>query len=522
MKHSFFLVIPKQETNPQRLREFDEKILGQWIAELPIANPLLASRLVYDYITELNRIKMPVQLRLDTLEQLRPSFLAIEEYLRSRLVKTDFPKEESDKKTLRFLVTLEQELTISYWIALKELSRQSGWFQGKNTSLSLQRCLKGLSEIVHSHMLMGMAVPDWVWMDLHSLYKLAVKLKKHNTQVSTLDDINPGKKTRSPAETYSEIILLALADGKGLMQREIKLAYSLIQTMGHLLEFDDQPIPGQSARCQILSSEDKPPIFATTSAILSDKDVLYVDFSAIYFALDELKTRINPEESRFSALSLSGGSSEKWTVDLLDYLKQRWQGIPLQSAPLFEDRLDRYVSIGLNSTFKLLYPDKKIEHDEHEPVSEFLAQSVSGRLLSGVFSTPGQVSIGNLISFRKTDAPVEKRSLGIIDTLMVEKEPGKLSFGVQLLAQNIVAINYYSKRMGDSKDLFKKALLYQVKSKESKSFFITDTFILKNGDIISLFIDHEEISVTLNNKKNIGLGYWQFECAKSTTQEKSV
>jgi hypothetical protein len=54
-----------------------------------------------------------------------------------------------------------------------------------------------------------------------------------------------------------------------------------------------------------------------------------------------------------------------------------------------------------------------------------------------------------------------------------------------------------------------------VKNNEPKSYFITDTFMLKTGDLIRLFVEHDEFSVILKNKKNIGLGYWQFECTKA-------
>ncbi|WP_300247049.1 hypothetical protein [Methylovulum sp.] len=459
---------------------------------------------------------MPAQLRLDTLEKLRSSFLAIEEYLRSRLMKTDFPKEESEKKTLRFLVALEKEFTLSYWIALKEFTAQSvSWFQGKNTPLSIQRCIKGLSEIVKSYFIMGMAVPDWIWMDIHSLYKLSIRLKKQTTQIALNDDVNPANKTSSPEEIYIETILLLLADPKGLMQREIKLVYSFTQTLSSLISFKSQPVIGQLRQCVILADEDKPPFFQAGDAIQSDSIRFYVDFTALYPALDTKKTGFNISESRFAALNIMGSSPEMLTVELLNYLKQRWSGIPHESASLFGDRLDRYIAIGLTATYKL---QKTLDVSEEDEL-EFIAQSVSNRHLSCIFKKPGVLSVGSLVSFRKADAPVNRRGLGIVDRLVVEKENGKLNFGMALLTANAIAVNYFPINTG-SNEVFKKALFYQVKDQESKSYLITDTFILKTGDMIRLFIEHEEFNIALKNKKNIGLGYWQFECTKSPEKKK--
>ncbi|WP_019864783.1 hypothetical protein [Methylovulum miyakonense] len=516
MRHSFFLVIPKQRNDPQRLKEFDEKILEQWVSELPIANPLLASRLVYDYITELNGIKTPVQLRLDTLEKLRPSFLAIEEYLRSRLVKTDFPKEESEKKAFRFLVALEKEFTLSYWIALKELNSHSvSWFQGKNISLSIHRCLKGLSQIIKSHFIMGMAIPDWIWLDLHSLYKLSLKLKKQTAQIALNDAVNPTSKTSSPEGCYIETLLLMLADTKGLMQREIKWVNSFIQTLSPHVVFKNHPILGQQTQCIVLLDEDKPPFFQLSDDIQSESIRLFIDFTTLYQIIDAKKASVNVPESRYTASNLVGNANEKLTVELLDYLKKRWSGIPLESTPLFGDRLDRYIAIGLTATYKL---QKALDIAEEDDL-EYIAQSVSNRLLSCIFKKQGILSVGSLVSFRKAGTPANKRSLGIVDKLVVEKENGKVSFGLSLLTPHALAVNYFQLNTG-ANEAFKKALFYQVKDQESKSYLITDTFFLKTGDMIRLFIEHEEFNITLKNKKNIGLGYWRFECMK--TPEKKI
>ncbi|CAA9890704.1 conserved hypothetical protein [Candidatus Methylobacter favarea] len=113
MKNSFFLVIPKQQNNPLRLKQFETRALQQWLTELPTANPGLASRLIHDFIREFDATEMAAQSRLEALELLRPSVLVIEDYLRSRLIKTGFPKAENDKKILQVLIPIEKEFTIS-------------------------------------------------------------------------------------------------------------------------------------------------------------------------------------------------------------------------------------------------------------------------------------------------------------------------------------------------------------------------------------------------------------------------
>ncbi|MGZ4998356.1 MAG: hypothetical protein ACXV7E_07990, partial [Methylobacter sp.] len=79
MKNSFFLVIPAQQKNPARLKEFEAKALQHWVSELPTANPGLATRLLHDFLIDFNAVEMKFQLRLDALELLSSSVHDIED-----------------------------------------------------------------------------------------------------------------------------------------------------------------------------------------------------------------------------------------------------------------------------------------------------------------------------------------------------------------------------------------------------------------------------------------------------------
>ncbi|MDD5580880.1 MAG: hypothetical protein PHY16_16590 [Methylobacter sp.] len=505
MKNSFFLIIPSQQNNPLRLKQFEAKALQQWVVELPTANPGLATRLIHDFIKVFNATEMAAQSRLEALELLRPSTLVIEDYLRSRLIQAGFPKEENDKKILQVLISIEREFTIGYWIVLKELTqRDISWFQGKHAALAIQRTIKGLSSIVISHFIMGMPVPDWVWIDLHSLYKLSVKIKKDTTKIA--NDINQANKTSTPEECYLQILLLSLANPIGLMQKEIPLVYGFIETLISLVSLKNTAMSGLQMQCLISIDEDKPPHFELNAK--NDSTALYLDFSGLIKAFKQREKLISATEARFSSMHVLKKSSSKPTAELLDYLEQRWSGIDLQGAPLFSDRLDRYIAVGLASTFDL----QTLSIKDNEADMEFLVHSASDRLLSGVFNKTGVFSVGSLVSYRKTDMPIYKRSLGIVDRIMVTKQSGKINFGMQLLAKDSLPVTYQPWDAQERK-VSHKALIYKIKEENmEKSLIITDNFMLKDGGAILIFMNNENLSMTLINRKNIGLGYWQFEC----------
>lgn len=516
MKNSFFLITPTQQNNPQRLKEFKDKALQQWISELPTANPGLATQLLHDFLRDFNAIEMTTQLRLDALEMLSPSVHTLEDYLRSRLIKAGFPKEDNDKKILNVLVEIEKEFTIGYWMVLKELTKRDvGWFQGKNTALAIQRSIKRLSSIVVSHFIMGMPIPDWVWIDLHSLHNLSVTLKYNTTKVS--NDISPSNKASSPEECYRQILLLSLADPTGLMQKEILFVYSFIETIGSLISLKKEPVFDHKIQCVILTDEDKAPHYQFEASVKNDSAMLYLDFTRLFKAFKQKEKFINAAEARFSSMHPLKNNIEKPSPELLDYLEQRWLGIDLQGIPFFSDRSDRYIAVGLESTHEL---QNTLEFTGEKDL-EFLVQSASDRLLSGVFKKTGVLSVGSLVSFRKTDSPEHKRSLGIVNKVVVDKQSGKINFGLQLLAHQFVAVTY--EQLGETgNDVLQKGLFYTAKElADEKSYLITNIFMLKDGDIIRMFMNNEDFPVVLSSRKNVGLGYWQFECRRVADKSRS-
>ena len=527
MKNSYFLVIPKQQKNPLRLREFEENALTSWITELPTANVGLATRLMHDFIVESNTIEMPSQLRLNALELLRPSMLVLEDYLRSRLMREGFPKEENEQKILGVLVGIEKEFAIGYWTVLKDLTRRTvGWFQGKNTALALQRCIKGLSSIVISHFIMGISIPDWVWMDLHSLYKLSVKIEKNAIKVT--NDFNQSNKASSAEDCYLQILLLSLVDPTGLMQKEILLVDSFIETISSLVNLKSTPMQGHALQCVVFTDEDKPPLYQSGVASKKDTSVLYIDFSKLQKVFEHKEKLIDVTEARFSSVQMQKNNNGKLTAELLDYLEQRWAGVSLQGEPLFSDRLDRYIAIGLASTLDL--HDSSNVYDKKD--LEFLVQSESDKLLSCSFTQTGVLSVGSLVSFRKTDMPEYSRLLGVVDKVIVAKQSGKIIFGMKLLAQQFISVDYSQLDVAAlanevpkngtvvADEELKKGVFYS--PNEQEEYIITDTFMLKDEDALRIHTHDDSFSVTLKNRKNVGLGYWQFECVRIKEKKKHV
>jgi len=121
------------------------------------------------------------------------------------------------------------------------------------------------------------------------------------------------------------------------------------------------------------------------------------------------------------------------------------------------------------------------------------------------------ISVGSLVSVRKSDMPEHRRALGIVIRVSVEKQSEKIIFGLQLMARQIFPVTYTLTAGGNSQ----KGVFYGVKDSEGeKGMLLTDSFVLKNDDTIWLTLKNEDLMIILGNRKNIGLGYWQFECRR--------
>ncbi len=403
------------------------------------------------------------------------------------------------------MVSLEREFSIGYWIVVRELSRKSvGWFQGKNTALAIQRVIKGLSDVVISHYLMSQNIPDWVWIDLHSLYKLGVKLKKESVKVS--DDGSANSKSSSIEDCYRQILLLSLAEPSGLMQKEILLVHQFISKLYASVKLADKPEQGMLMLCVILVDEDQAPFFSSTSKF--DSAALYIGFDKLFKTLRRKEKYVNEKEARFSSMHILKGNEGKLPVELLNYLELRWSGIPLEGTPFFSDRLDRFFAVGLNATHDL----QESSSQTNDVVLEYKAESASERTLSCQFKKTGVISIGSLVSFRKPNMPESKRSLGVVNKLMVAKTDGTINFEVEAITAQSHSVSFL-KLDAKEEDIPQKALIYGVDSKEGqKSFLIIESFFFKDEDLLRLYMNNDNFPIVLRDKKNIGLGYWQFEC----------
>ncbi|MEN8260361.1 MAG: hypothetical protein ABFS02_07215 [Pseudomonadota bacterium] len=516
MKNSFFLTIEPQKKSPKDLRSFEPAALRCWLDELPTANYGMTARALHERINQLNGIEANALFRLEALELMRPSFLMIQEYLRARISSTGFPLGEDEQKIGGLLAQITRNLSTSYWLVVRDLTQKTaGWFQNKHTALAIQRVMGGLSGVLLTYYLMALPVPNWVWLDLHSLYRLAREKKKDGFKVK--DEAFHLKHT-SIENTYKQILLVSLADPCGLLQKEILELYAFSEKLAGFVELESN-VSGQGARCVLLTEEDKPPMWLETDKEYDKGSTVYqVMLGKLIDHFKKHPDRVeNPGVVRFGAITASEDPAELLAPEFSAYLTARWSGRPLRGDACFQDRQDRLFSIGLKATHSHLAP---IDSSE-AAVDEWLVESASDRSLSCAFDQPNQIFIGSLVSFRRNGAGNAQRALGTVCRIHMDKPQGAVRFEVHVLTPQVYAVGTQSVTAKDPK-LYQRTLLYVGNGQVNRTCIILESQKLKDGDVIRLLMQNDSFPIQLQHRQNVSLGYWQFECARVVQQQNSV
>ncbi|MDT8406771.1 MAG: hypothetical protein RQ715_05940 [Methylococcales bacterium] len=513
MKNSFYLVIPSQQQAPELARWYQEKNLKHWLDELPIINPALSTRMLLDLVQQANQLVMPAEKRLDVQELLRPAYLTIVENLRARLLYGGLPKSDNEQKVFAALTQLEKAFTLGYWIATREVTqRDLGWFKSKQVSLAIHRSLLGLANIVVSHYLMNTPIPDWVWIDLHSLYLLAVKLKKETVKVaaSGLDNDQPAATIE---EIYLQIVLLSLSQPDSLTPREILHVHGFVQPLCEYLALQRAPVKNQEKQCLIQTDEDLPPFFSDDSTKYADTSLLFINFHKFLKILAQANKFIDRDSVRFGAVAPGNQERRLIAPELYHSLVLHWQGKRYLGPALFADRLPRRVAVGLDVNANL----GKRSDAEADEQHELTVTSASPRSLAVVPHQANLIAIGSLVGFRKEATPHNQANLGVISKISNAHKGKELVFEIRQLAPVFYPVSLTA-NVSDWETAGMNGLVYSDPDKKTR--LILESYSLKEGDVLWMRLNQEEFPIILRNRENIGIGYWGFECRR--IEEKGI
>ncbi len=521
MKNLYFLSIPERENSPEQALAFRSKTLKQWIAALPTGNYGMTTRLFHDHVQLMNKTEIENEVVMEALDLLYPTFQNIHEFLLTKIIGKGFPLSSDEQKIGHLAETVAKDFFIAHWIVLQSLlnTKSPGWRQGKAIPVYIERLIRGLSQLIIIRFLLHTPTPDWIWLDLHTLYRIAEKKDKENIKIKENSKIYGAASSIKTA--YKQILLIFLADPFGMTQREILQVYSATLEWGALTEFNLKNTTEQAKCCVINLDEDSPPTWEDSLiAVEKSESILYVfGLDALIQKLFDLKRRVEPKLGRFD-LSLASVDNSLISNSLLQYLCDQWSGIEQEKLNLYEDKKPRLLSIGLKATHQQLNPPT---NPEEKIFADWLVTVNEDQSLRCEFDQSGQLFIGSLISSKRVDLDNAKRLLGIVRRIWMGRMDGAVHFEIDVLTTQVIAAGIQPLNAKADFQVYQRALLFfTVTETQQKGSVILESQKLKNGSKVQILMQNDSATVVLDNRHSIGLGYTQFECIPIAHEKQEI
>lgn len=196
--------------------------LKMWLEALPMANPGVAARMLFNAVKEINGYHVDPAIRLKLLEMLRLPVRTVTVTLDKQVLNMPFPLPAQKRQFGEVSRDFQIEMAHGYRLVL--LDMMSGrdtipFLKGGVVLGALCKSLGYLREALLKCYLCYSAVPAMVWLDLHSLARFA-------EQLNLLDKVGEDEQAQvrhkaTVAEFYLQPVLMSLANPYRLSQREL-------------------------------------------------------------------------------------------------------------------------------------------------------------------------------------------------------------------------------------------------------------------------------------------------------------
>lgn len=515
MRNLYYLTPPERTKNPKLADEFRQKPLKEWISALPAANLGLTIRKFHDRIVEMNAIEIDPEVLLEALDTFYPVYQSAEEFLLGRLIGKSYPLASDEQKIGQLAEVVGRDYLIGYSIVLKDMSgRGASWRFSRSLPRVVSRLIRCLSRILLLRYLLRLPEPEWIWLDLHALYLLAVEKEKQDTKLKEEEDSVPV----SIETLYKQILLLRLADPWGLGHREIFDIYESSENWSDsvalkLLKPGSVPQGGT-----IYADEDKPPSLKAEDC--PDSRVYSIEMDGLLAKLSELLERSDRSVGRFDLVNADSQRALGFPAPLLEYLRDRWFGADAAQHNLFEDRNPRVLSIGLKATHQQLNPPT---NPTEKILADWLVTVNEDQSLRCEFDQAGQIFLGSLVSLKLVDLESARRVLGVVNRIWMHRLDGAVNFQISVLSPQVLAAGIQPVMAKKELQVYQRALLYFSESSSGrKANLVLESQKLKSGNVVQLLSHEDPMKVRLDNRNNIAPGFWSFECIRLVEAKKET
>ncbi|WP_374347425.1 hypothetical protein [Chitinimonas sp.] len=313
------LNVPEPITGRSISVETNPKAVKAWLVSLPPANLNESARAIFDALTSLNRVKLPVDDRLKLLEHYQVAIDLLDAPLEASYASAALPAKEKSKQIAQLARNLQLEMANGYKLVLLERLGARFGFGNKQVPELIQKLMMVYQKLMWVCCKSYAPVPAGVWSEVHTLFHHAIQNK-----LIDLPEM-PDQPARTIGGYYKQILLLALSDPYRYHPAEHDKINDLIKSYGQAAQF--QPLgktPNPAGFFLIRLDSDAPPVFlgqkpfdvqASNAILLDTMEMAKLLHKALHSV--ELKLATTSDKAKAQA----------W-IDLLRRVTRQWSIAP--------------------------------------------------------------------------------------------------------------------------------------------------------------------------------------------------
>lgn len=445
------LSVPPQEDKPLVQAETRPGIVQDWLALIPMGQPMAAAQSLREPLALLNRQAVRGEVRLKLIEMYRPKVLETAVQLAAHYRNHALPLPPHAEAAARAARVLLTELAYGYKLAILDHMGRVFSLGGEKTLATLiQRAIHGLDQLLQVAYYTYTPAPEGVWSEIHRLYLVAAQ--QAVLEVAVADRSSQSSVSR----VYRHALLLALSNPQRLVSDDLDNVRDYIARFGHLAHIQPFGLPENPAGIFLVRlKSDRPPIpFAKHKGKVDIRtDILLITV--------ELARKISTHVTGLQGsmpleeLGLPDVARSQHYQDLLKFLIKQWALAPKRTFARQPKNESINLCVGLAAVHALLggetiSPPSRQELDEAKVSLNFSAmpnnaverwlisnESAGGMALAKFPGAVSALTVGELLGLRGDRS--RDWGLGIVRWAN-SNEPGELEIGVQMLAPGAKAV----------------------------------------------------------------------------------
>ena len=423
------LKIPRQDLEQSHHFALEESAVSDWVAKLPRANLGQTTRLLYEALTELNRVRLLPAKRLSLLDQLREACHHAANSLSKHYLNKPIVLPPQSRKVAELAHALRSQLGTGYAIAATHaaaLGDRMG-LQKSDAVIgpALHRAMAEYTQNLLQHFQLYQPADKGDWYALHQFYLLA---KQH--ELLAIEITDPAYGDCSIDTAYVRAMLLGCCKPNQLRQEDFALFLEPLTEWSQYCHIDNRVSQQLFA---IDPSQDMAPVYSQLYDAAAIENWLGMDTRSMVAQLTQLREQTSDEQLRTD--STHGAVS----TDLLAHLIVTWGELSERNFMRSESDDVLEMCVGLSTTHHYVSGEISLEAllDERgaktftiQDENPFLKAQTNNLRQRDVWDSPYQ-----------TDVSQTSVALESIDFHLRNHEQSAEQMGQKYRRQNVQTIN---------------------------------------------------------------------------------